>query len=654
MDAKKFFTELKRRKVYRVAVAYAVLAWLLIQIATQTLPFFEIPAWTVRLIIVALVLGFPVAILLSWLFDLTPSGIKRTDDLEEAQVPTLGGIPKSPAPPPEKSIAVLPFENLSDDQQNAYFADGIQDDILSSLAKVADLKVISRTSVRQYRSGTRNLREIGEALGVAYVMEGTVRREANRVRINAQLIDARTDLHVWNDTYDREITDLFALQTELARRIAFALRANLSPREKASLQMHPTSDLDAYDLFLRARDLFRWSGSGDPRENGERALGLLEEAVARDPHFALAYCLIARFHGELYWFGYDRSRDRLTQAKVAADTAMRLQPDSSDARLALAYYYYYGYRDYELARTELAIAHASAPNDAEAWDASAAIDRRQGRWDDALSNFEKAKELDPRNASVLWNLAETYACMCRNEEAARGFAEGIEVNPNAHFFSLARAAIPLRTDGNFAPLRAALRTIPGDFDPGGGVTTIAVRTSLMERDYAGAERLLKESRYERFNDIGIGGPAAILDGYTFPRAWYEGLIARGRGDKDAAERAFRSAQRTVEADLAKASGDAKLVAMLGLVHSMKGRHEDAIAAGQRAVELLPIAKDAYDGPLIATKLAVMYAAASQSDRAIELLKELVAIPNGPTPGTLRAEREWDPLRSDPRFEALTA
>jgi TolB-like protein/Flp pilus assembly protein TadD len=653
MDAKKFFTELKRRKVYRVAVAYAVLAWLLIQIATQTLPFFEIPAWTVRLIIVALVLGFPVALLLSWLFDLTPSGIKRTDDIDEVKAPAPIATAKAPAPPPpEKSIAVLPFENLSDDQQNAYFADGIQDDILSSLAKVADLKVISRTSVRQYRGGTRNLREIGEALGVAYVMEGTVRREANRVRINAQLIDARTDLHVWNDTYDREITDLFSLQTELARRIAFALRANLSPQEKASLQVHPTSDLDAYDLFLRARDLFRWSGSGDPHENGERALRLLEEAVARDPYFALAYCLISRFHGELYWFGYDRSRSRLTQAKIAADTALRLQPDSSDVRLALAYYYYFGYRDYELAHTELAIAHAATPNDAEAWDASGAINRRQGRWEEALSNFEKARELDPRNPSVLWNLADTYACLGRNDEAARSFAKGTEVNPEAHFFSVEEAAIPLRSEGNIAPLRAVLRDIPGDFDPGGGITNIAVRVSLMDRDYDGAERLLKAARYERFHDIGVVGPASILDGYTFPRAWYEGLIARGRSDIGAADRAFASAQKVVEADLAQAPDDAKLVAMLGLVHSMKGRHEDAIAAGQRAVELLPISKDAYDGPLIATKLAVIYLAAGQGDRAIELLQELITIPNGPTPGTLRAEREWDPLRSDPRFEAL--
>ena len=650
MHARRFFTELKRRKVYRVAVGYAVLAWLLIQIATQVLPFFEIPTWAVRLVIVAVVLGFPLALFLSWAFDLTPGGIVRTEDIAGTKAPA----PAVKLPPPEKSIAVLPFENFSDDQQNTYFADGIQDDILSSLAKLADLKVISRTSVRQYRTGTRNLREIGEALGVAYVMEGTVRRDANRVRINAQLIDARTDLHVWNDTFDREITDLFALQTELARRIAFALRANLSPREKASLQVHPTSDLDAYDLFLRARDLFRWSGSGDPRENGERALRLLDDAIARDPHFALAHCLASRFHGELYWYGYDRSRSRLTQAKLAADTALRLQPASSDVRLALAFYYYYGYRDYELARTELAIAQEAAPNDAEVWDAAGAIDRRQGRWEDALANFEKAKELDPRNASVLWNVAETYACLGRDDEAARGFASGIEANPGAHLFSIARAAIPLRTSGDLAPLRATLREIPREFDPGGGVTNVAVRVCLMERDYDEAERWLKDSRYERFHDIGVGGPAAILDGYTFPKAWYEGLIARGRENNSAAEAAFAAAQNVVEDDLTKAPDDPKLIAMLGLVHAMRGRKEDAIALENRAVALLPIAKDAYEGPLLAAKLAAIYAHFGEADRALDLLTELVAIPNGPTSGTLRVEPEWNAIRADPRFAQLLA
>ena len=651
MNASKFFIELKRRKVYRVAVAYAVLAWLVIQIATQVFPFLEIPTWVIRLVIVLLALGFPFALLLSWLFDLTSKGVVRTDDIDEAE-PLSSAASLARTPPQEKSIAVLPFENLSDDQKNTHFADGIQDDILSNLAKVADLKVISRTSVRQYRTGTRNLREIGEALGVAYILEGTVRREANSVRINAQLIDARTDLHVWSDTFDREITDLFALQTELARRIAFALRANLSPREKAGLQVHPTSDLDAYELFLRARDLFRWSGSGDPRENGERALHLLRDAIRRDPQFALAHCLASRFHGELYWFGYDRTRQRLTQAKLAADTAFRLQPDSSDVRLALAYYYYFGYRDYELARTELAIVHEISPNDAEAWDASGAIDRRQGRWDAAIANFEKARELDPRNASVLWNLAETYACVCRNEEAERGFALGLEVHPEAHLFAIARAAISLRTTGDLEPLRRVLGEIPPDFDPGGGVTAAAVRLYLIERNYDEAERRLRSSRYDRYNDTGVGGPASIIDGYDFPRAWYEGLIARGRGDNAAAEIAFEAAQGVVEKDLTKAPDDAELLAMLGVVNAYRGRKDEAIAAGRRAVELLPISRDAYDGPFLALKLAVIYAQVGEAERAIDLVTELLEIPNGPTIASLRIEREWDPLRENPRFEAL--
>ena len=657
MNPKIFFAELKRRKVYRVAVAYAIVSWLLIQIATQVFPFFEIPMWVVRLVIVLLALGFPIALLLAWAFDLTPEGIKRTDDLDELQRPNEAGNSRliratQIAPAPEKSIAVLPFENYSDDVQNAYVADGIQDDILSSLAKVADLKVTSRTSVRQYKTGTRNLREIGEALGVAYILEGSVRRESNRVRINAQLIDARTDQHVWNDTYDREITDLFELQSELARRITFALRANLSPREKASLQVHPTADMAAYELFLRARDFFRWSGSGDPRENGEQALRLLDEALARDPHFALAHCLVSRIHGELFWFGYDRSRARLTQAKIAADNALRLQPDLGDARLALAYYYYFGYRDYELARTEIAIAQEATPNDAEVWDAAGAIDRRQGRWEAAIPNFEKARQLDPRNNSVIWNLAETYACVGRYAEAASTFADAFAVNPDAHFFSLACASIDLKTKGDAAPLRAALREIPKDFDPGGSVTIVALRVSLMDRDYTEGARLLRGSRAEKYNDTGLEGPAAVFDGYTLPKAFYEGLIARGRGEKDEAERAFAAAQRMVETDMAQWHDDAKATALLGSLLALRGKKDDAIRAGQRAVELLPVSKDAYDGPLIATKLAVIYAHVGEADRAYELLGDLMKLPNGPTPGTLRVEPEWDPLRGDPRFEEL--
>jgi TolB-like protein/Flp pilus assembly protein TadD len=641
-----FFAELKRRKVTRVAIAYAVVAWLLIQIATQTFPFFEIPNWAVRLVIVLLALGFPVALILSWAFDLTSRGIIRTEQALAA--------PRPAEAVPEKSIAVLPFENLSDDQQNTYFADGIQDDILSSLARVADLKVISRTSVRQYRGGARNLREIGAALGVAHILEGTVRRFENRVRVNAQLINARTDANVWADTFDREITDLFALQSELAEKIASALRANLSPSERASLRIHPTADLDAYDLYLRARDLFRWSGAGDPWENGEKALKLLEQALARDPQFALAHALASRFHAELYWFGYERRQERVVKAKAEAETALRIYPELGDGHLALAYCHYYGSREYELARKEIALAMRATPNDAEVWDAAGAVDRRQGRWQDAVLNFERARQLDPRNTAVIWNLAETYGCLRRYAEAQRAFTDGLLVNPHAHLFSLANAAVDLRNNGDMTALDSALRKIPREFDPGGAVTTVALRLNLMTRNYAEAARLLESSTCDALNDGGIGGTAGMLDGYTFPKAWYEGLVARGQGDIKAMQRRLESARHTIEADPRQCSEDAKTRSMLGLIDAALGRNEDAVQEGRSAVDLLPISRDAYDGPLLATNLAVIYAQVGERDLALAQLAELMTLPNGPTPGTLRVEPEWDSLRGDPRFEKLLA
>ena len=644
-----FFAELKRRRVYRVAVAYIVAGWLVAQVATQVFPFF-FPNWTVQLVVVLVVFGFPVALILSWAFDFTLEGIKRTEDIAPERSP--------PAPSsidiPEKSIAVLPFDNLSDDQQNTYFADGIQDDILSSLAKVADLKVISRTSVRQFRGSDRNLREIGRALGVAHILEGTVRRAGNRVRVSVQLINARTDAHVWSDSFDREMIDLFDLQCELAEQIATALQANLTARERASLQLHPTLDLGAYDLYLRARDLFRWEGAGDPRENGEQALALLDQAIARDPRFALAHSLASRFHNELYWFGFDKTRARLAQAKAAVDRALQLRPELGDAHLALAYHYYYGYRDYDRARTELAFAARATPNDAEVWDGLASLNRREGQWDDAVANFERARQLDPHNVAVFWNLGETYLARDRFDDAQRLFAEGLVIRPDAHLFTLAQAAIELRRVGATAALRAATRKIPGEFDPGGAVTIVALRVSLMERDYDEAERLFHASSREEYNDQGIGGAAASLDGFGFPRAWFEGLIARGRGQSDLAHRAFTSARHAVEPCVLQSPEDPKASVMLGLIDALLGRKEDALRYGRRAVELLPIAKDAFDGPVIATNLAVIYAQVGEPDLALEQLASLVEIPNGPTPALLRVEPEWTPLRGDPRFEKLAA
>ena len=655
VNARKFLNELKRRKVYRLAAAYAVLAWLIIQVVTQTFPFLEIPNWTIRLVIVLLVLGFPLALVLSWLFDLTPEGIQRTDEPDPppsatASITKISARPHTPIP--EKSIAVLPFENLSDDPRNAYFADGVHDDILTSLAKIADLKVISRTSVLQYKTGARNLRDIAEALGVAHILEGTVRRIDNRIRVNAQLINARTDTHVWGDSFDRELTDLFAIQSELAERISLAMRANISPREKEKLQVRPTTDLGAYELYLRARDLFQWSGVGDAQENGERSVPLLEHAVRLDPEFALAYALLSRVHAELYWFGCDKRPARLEAARTTAETALRLQPGLGEAHLALGFYHYYRHRDYKQACAQLEEALRSTPNDSEVIGAMGVIDRRQGKWQEAIAQLKRAFELDPRNVATIWNLAETYTYVRAFEQADAVIADGLVVSPNGHFFSLARASLSLTRDGNPRPLREALRTLPSDFDPGGAVTTIAVRTALMEHDHDAAARRLAASSHNWFNDNGLSGLAGALDGYTVPRAWYEGAIARARGDTDAAHRAFTDARAAVEKDFQRWPSDETSVMMLALVCAALGQREEAITLGKRAVELLPVSRDAIDGPLIATNLAAIYAQVGEHELALDELERLGPLSGGPTSGLLRAEPEWDALRGYPRFQKL--
>jgi len=648
---KSFFAELKRRKVHRVAIAYAVAAWLLIQVATQVFPFFEIPNWAVRLVVLLLVLGFPIALILSWIFDLTPQGIRRTVESDRS----LAALPVGPAAIrniPEKSIAVLPFENLSDDKENEYFAAGVHNDILSNLAKVADLKVISRTSVQQFKSGTRNLREIGLALGVAHILEGTARRAGNRIRVNAQLIDARSDAQLWGETFDREITDLFALQSELAQRISQELRANLSAREKTNLQTHPTRDILAYELFLRARELFHWAGSGYSYDKGADALRLIDEAIKRDPQFALAYGLASRLHSELFWFGYDKSASRLEKAKAAADAALELQPDLGEAHLAKAFYYYYGFRQYDVAQKHVTDAIRAIPNDADVLNTAGAIARRVGRWNEAASSLEQARDRDPRNLSVLWSLFESYLALHEYTKADGTVNDALSVSPAADFFVLARNAIALFRDGDTAPLRSALRKLPRSFDPGGATSTIALRLSLMERDVEEADRVLAACRHEKLDDNGLSGVAGALDGYTVPKSWYAGLIAQARGNESSARAAFEQAKQAVRDDLLQSPNDAKTLAMLALIHAAVGEKNEALGAAKRAGELLPIAKDSFDGPILATTLAAVSAKLGEKDSAIRQLESLVGVPNGPTPGTLRVEPEWDSLRDDSRFKKL--
>src|SRR3989440_613886 len=376
MKSGTFFGELKRRNVYKVAVASAIVGWLLVQIATQVFPFLEIPTWVVRLVIALVMIGFPIALIIAWAFELTPEGIKRAEDVDLSAsrrsknrawiyVVLIGGaisialffLGRYSAPRNvgestnlwAKSIAVLPFENFSEDKAFAFFADGVQDEILTDLAKIADLKVISRTSVMQYKNtATRNLPEIAQALKVAHVLEGSVQRSANRVRVSAQLIDARNDTHVWAEKYDRDLADVFAIQSEIAQKIANQLQAKLSPTEKSAISERPTSDLAAYDLYLRAKE-HTYSDIGPLRwrENAFNAVQLLDQAVARDPTFLLAYCQLAYEHDYIYFNDIDRTETRLALAETNVRAAVHLQPDSGETHLAQAIHFYWGYRDYD-------------------------------------------------------------------------------------------------------------------------------------------------------------------------------------------------------------------------------------------------------------------------------------------------------------------
>ena len=422
---------------------------------------------------------------------------------------------------PEKSIAVLPFENLSEDKANAYFADGVQDEILTNLAKIADLKVISRTSVMQYRTDTaRNSREIGTQLGVAHLLEGSVQRSGGKVRVIAQLIDARTDAHLWAQTYDRDLADVFAIQSEIAKTIADQLQAKLSPSEKAAIEKPPTTDLTAYDLYLRAQAFYAYTTDQVlAREKLPEAARLLDEAVARDPHFVLAWCLLANVHGSIYKQGYDHTPARLALADTAVQTALRLQPESGEAHLALSNYYYQGFRDYDRARTELAIARSTLPNNAEVFEYTGYIDRREGHWEEATRNLERALELDPRNFLILQQMALAYLRQRRYADATRTYDRALKIVPADPVTRIVRAQVALDWRADIKPFQTMLATLIAE-DPSVAPDVDDPDRALCERTPSAAARAL--TNYPR--------DGAVYNGVNFPHAYWEGVVARWQGD----------------------------------------------------------------------------------------------------------------------------
>jgi serine/threonine protein kinase/tetratricopeptide (TPR) repeat protein len=544
-------------------------------------------------------------------------------------------------------IAVLPFENLSDEKEHAFFADGVQDDILTKLGKIADLKVISRTSVMQYR-GKQDVRQIGNALRVSHVLEGTVRRSGSKVHVNAQLVDANTDAGVWAEEYDRDLNDVFAIETEVAQSIANRLRAKVSAREKLAMQERPTKDLVAYDLYVQATSLIdKAAHEHQVKEQANdyfQAIELLNQAIARDSAFLLAYCRLAEANTELYFNSFDHTPSRLELAKSAINSAFRLKPDSGEAHLALAAHFYHGYLDYDHARDELAIAARTLPNNARIFEWSGYIDRRQSRWHDAVHDFERATELDPRNVKILFSGAVTCRLM-RDYSRARALLDRLIVlDPDNIERKGSRARIDFRERADTRPWHVFEKTLADHTD----CPECPLQLALYERNAIDADQVLAR--------LGEGAFVAggENDNVQVSRAYLEGLVARLKGDAGAAQAAF-SAARTQQEEAVRARPDyGPTVCVLGLIDAALGQKEEALQEGRRALELMPIAKDSLDGADVLYFYAVICAWIGESDSAIEQLQTLAKIPSGLFYGDIRLNPCWDSLRGDPRFEKIVA
>jgi len=546
----------------------------------------------------------------------------------------------------ERSVAVLPFESLSADPEEALFAIGVQNEIRDDLAKVADLKVISRNSVMQYKPGVkRNLREIADALGVAHVVEGSVQRAVDRVRVRAQLINARTGAHIWQKRYDGAPDNMFAIRSKIAEAVADRLGARFSAAEKETIEEKPTDQYLAYDRYIRAGILLDGialdARSADLRY---QAVHLLELAVAQDSKFLLAYCRLGFAHQGLYFNGYDHTPLRLARATEAVEAALRLGPDRGEPHLAAGLLYYYCYRDYDRARSELAIARRLLPNEPLVFATLGWIDRRQGRWQDHLRNVNRALELDPRNVFILHQVAGTYQVLRRYNNLMATFDRALAVTPSDAVARVARGLAELDSNATVGPGQVAIQAVLAK-DPGDGVKIVDrwFNIALCARDANDAKRALGSMLQE-----GITWGANVRT----PRSFCEGLAARVFGDNEAAMNAFGEAREEMETVLQKQPDYAEAMSALGMIDAALGRKEDALREGRRAVELLPVTKDVMTGSELLRNLALIYAWTGEKELALDQIAAALQGPGHITYGQLRLHPWWDAIREDPRFDKL--
>jgi TolB-like protein/Tfp pilus assembly protein PilF len=592
------------------------------------------PRWP-KPVLISAILGSAVALAVSFLTLFHRASPTTTQNLSQ---PTAAVV--------EKSIAVLPFENLSAEKENAFFADGVQDEILTHLTKVADLKIISRISVMQYKSGVaRNLREIGRQLGVANAVEGSVQRSGNRVRVNAQLIDTRTDRQIWGQTYDRDLADVFAIQSEIAKAIADQLQAKLSPSEKSAIDRPPTGDLTAFDLYTRANNLLLTSFSSVARAKLLQAADLLNQAIARDPSFFQAYCQLAHTHDLIYFLGLDHTPTRLASAEAAVQAAFRLRPDAGQTHLARAQNLYWGYRDYGSALAELEVARQTLPNDPRIFELTGYIQRRQGRWEESTRNLERAIDLDPRNFFMLQQIAISYGVLRRYAEQTSVLDRALAIEPNDVNIKVGLASIQFHWKADTGPLHRAIDSIRAT-NPGAlpNVANDWLSCALAERDVAAATDALNA-----FGEIPLTDYAVHLN-----RPLMEGIIARMTKDEGTARAAFMAARAEQEKSVRSEPNYGPPLCVLGLIDAALGQKEEALREGRRAVELLPLEKDAINGPLMITYLAMIAAWAGDKDLACEQLGIAIRPPSTVSYGQLKLLPFWDPLRGDPRFEKIVA
>ena len=674
-----FFAELKRRNVYKVAVAYAVVGWLIAQIATQIFPFLEIPNWVVRLVIVLIAIGFPIALVIAWAFELTPEGLKCTEDVDlatSARQPRkhvwilvvivgaafsiglffIGRYTGRNATSavrielPAKSIAVLPFENLSDDKGAAYFADGIQDEILTKLASIADLKVISRTSTAKYKSKPEDLKTVSQQLGVANVLEGSVQKAGDKVRVNVQLIDARADSHLWAKTYDRDIKDVFAVESEVAQEIADALQAKLSPNEATTLATAPTKDPEAYDSFLKGEYEEREAESSLKPEPFDRAAVFYKQALTYDPNFALAAARLADSRIFRHWFVTRFNETELAEVKKIADHALTLAPNLAEAHIALGNFYYYGKRQYDEALNGFRRALELRPNNVQALESIAFIYRRQGQWERLLSELAKCEERDPRNATLIANLGTSYLNLRMWQEAKRAGLRALALDPHNVVGMRAVFISDLNGSNDINEAKRALATFPpgttlsNPSQVGNAATVIGDGTylNIIARDFAAAFKAWENETADPDQNRSRLAARVAIHVLAGDAASAQGEIARARG--------------LVEARLRVRPDDIQALTQLSWIDLALKSDSEALRFAHQAAELLPVEKDAMGGPPVLAGLADIQARAGKSDEAVKTLRRLLSIPAGVCISLqrLKIDPVWDPIRKDPGFQQLLA